>query len=432
MKIVIINPRDSSYSPKNGLFSKSISYAPLTLTLLAALVPKELTAEIEIIDEGVDERQIDFKADIIAISVLTATAKRAYSIAKIAKEQGSYVVMGGIHTTLMPDEVSQYADTIICGQSENNWPIFLRDFKKGIPKPIYQEVREVDLKNIPIPMRDLQKNNKYLPVTTVQASRGCPNKCNFCAISFNLKNRKLQRPINEVINEIKKINKKEILFLDPNFFADNKYSNQLMIKLKELKISWGCLSNASIGLDENKLKLMERSGCKGVLVGFESICQNTLARIHKNFNQSAQYVKIINGFHRHKIGVLGCFVFGFDTDDISVFNDTVEFVLKSGIDLPRFSVLTPFPGTPIFNALNKTKRIFDFNWDHYDFQKVVFEPKLMTKDQLQNGLYDVWKKCYQTKIIIKRGLNTPSIKILGLLANLAFKKYGDSLRHQTN
>jgi radical SAM superfamily enzyme YgiQ (UPF0313 family) len=424
MRILLIKPKDISYNHQKGLFSRPISYAPLTLTLLASLVPKEINAEIKILDEVVDDTPIDYTVDIMGISVLTATANRAYEITKKARGKGVYVILGGIHVSLMPDESLQYADSIIIGQAELSWPQFLKDYTEGRPNKIYKEDNPVNLSNLPFPRRDLLLKSKYLPIPTIQASRGCSNNCKFCAISYNLQSRKLQRPIDDVLNEIKSLTTKKLLFLDPNFNIDKNYSAELMKKLIPLKIKWGCLTTVDVAEDSEQMDLMKKSGCVGVLIGFESICQNTLISINKKFNNPDRYKTIIDSFHNYGLAVLGCFVFGFDTDNKDVFAETVDFVNSSGIDLPRFSVLTPFPGTPIFNELEEQKRIIIKNWGYYDFQHVVYKPKLMTEQELQQGLIWSWRETYKIKNTIKRVSKINKFTMLGLLANFSFRKYG--------
>ena len=258
MKILLLLPWEKDYIAYRDKFSNLLTYAPITLVTLAGLVPPELNAEIEICDEMVQKLDYNKNYDIVAISFVTSSSIRAYEIAKKFKEKGSYIVFGGYHTTFMPEEASKYADTIIIGQGEKSFPQFLLDYAKGEPENQYK-MTCVMASDYKIPRRDLLPKRGYLNVPCVIANSGCSNKCEFCAMSaVNPPNPRL---IGDVINEIKTLNSKRIIFFDPNFFQDRQYALELMGELEKLKIRWGSNSTVTTAFDDELVKAAQKSGC---------------------------------------------------------------------------------------------------------------------------------------------------------------------------
>jgi radical SAM superfamily enzyme YgiQ (UPF0313 family) len=423
MRILLLNPRDLTYKPRGGAFARSVSYPAVTLTTLAALVPGELGAAIRILDEGVDETPVDFGVDVLGITVVTATARRAYAVADEARARGVHVVLGGYHPTACPREAIAHADTVITGYAETAWPQFLRDFAAGRPGALYAGQDAPALSGLPWPRRDLLKRGAYMKVDAVMAARGCPNRCRFCAVSGFSSGAVSRRDPSDVVAEIRALRSRTVLFLDPNFHADPAYSLALMEELKPLGVRWGCLSTVAVGEDPVLLEAMRSSGCIGALVGFESVCQASLDGVAKRHNDVGRYEQSVRGFREHGLAVFGCFVFGFEQDEAAIFDETVEFVDRTGIDLVRFAVLTPFPGTPMFRALDEAGRIVERDTDLYDFQHVVFEPARMSVAQLQNGLRRAWRAAYSPGRILGRVAKSRANRLLTLTANLAFTRY---------
>ena len=427
MRILLIQPRDISYNRHSGVFDRSGAYPAMTLPLLAALVPPDLQADVRILDEGGDATPIDYNVDLIGLTAYTASANRAYAIADEARARGVYVVMGGYHTSANPDEARAHVDTVIIGQAERSWPQFLQDFQHGTPLPIYTEEGELHLTALPRIRRDLINRKLYFPADIIQASRGCDNGCDFCAISHHLGHRTLQRPIGEVIDEIRTLPSRIIIFLDPNFHVDMAYAKELMTALIPLKRQWTCLTTVDTADDEEALRLMRESGCFGALLGIESICPVTLQRVQKGFNQVGRYRESLQRFHDYRQAVLGCFILGFDEDGPSVFDDTLDFIDQVKIDLPRFAVLTPFPGTPVFAQLAREDRIFNRNWDYYNFEHVVYHPAQMSARHLQEGLLRTWREAYSWPRILRRVAGINQRHLFALTANLMFRRFGRRL-----
>ncbi len=423
LKILLISPFDSTYRYKKGNFGKSVRYASITLTTLAALVPEYLKAEIKIIDEGVEYFNGRFDADLVGISAVTASADRAYYLAGLAKKSGITTVLGGSHPTLMPQEAVNHADAIVVGFAEESWPKLLADWQKGRLKKIYHQRKNLILENLPFPRRDLLKRNAYLIKNTIITSRGCPCGCTFCAIPEMWGKGFYHRPLNDVIEEIKRMPSKKILFLDPNLNGDKLYFEKLLDLLIPLKIQWAGLATINVAEDDNLLKKVKDSGCIGLLIGFESVEQLSLNQYGKRFNNVSDYKEYVGKLHQNKIRVMGCFVFGFDNEDKSIFQKTIDFVKEIDLDLVRYSILTPFPGTAIFNQFEKENRILTKNWSRYNQEEVVFEPKNMTTGELQAGLYFAWKNSYDYSSIIKKSMGAKRNKLLTLIANFGLRKY---------
>lgn len=432
MKITLILPRGPLYRYKTGIFKKAIRYAPLTLTTLASLVPKEIEAEVEIYDEGIEITPENIQADLVGITSITGASMRAYSIADKLRKKGIPVVLGGVHATLMSQEAMGHADSVVTGFAEESWPQLLRDFKENKMKKLYTQSENLSMKNLPIPRRDLYNSKGYFTINTVQATRGCINSCDFCVVPVAWGRRMYFRPIEDVIAELESIKGKDVLFVDVSPIEDKKYAKELYKAMIPLKKNWVSPSTIKIADDEELLGLAAQSGCKGLLIGFESVSQQTLKDMGKGFNYVEKYKNQVKKLHDNGIAIYACFVFGFDTDDKTVFEKTVEFAYKLKLTLPRYTVYTPFPGTPIFNKLKNENRITNYNWSFYDAQHVVFKPALMTAEELQNGLFWAWRQSYGFGSILNRLIGFHNdILPSAIFANLAYKYYAYSIPRYT-
>ncbi len=432
MKIVLISPKGPLYRHKGGIFKKSLRYQPLTLTTLVALIPNDIDAEVELIDESIQLIPNDLKADIVAMTLITGTAKRSYELAGQFRKKGIYVVLGGPHVTLVPDEASKYADTIVVGYAEQSWPRFLRDFKEKKPKKRYLQDETFTLDNSPFPNRNLFNKHNFLTQAVFEATRSCAHKCDFCVAPTAWGNKQFQHDVDWVIEDIKRWGQKKILFVDLNLVSDVKYAKELFTKLIPLGVNWFGLSTVLIAHDEELMELMARSGCKGLLLGLESISETSLKVTHKQFNSSVDYYKLIDKLHRLGISIQGCFVFGLDEDNLDTFKNTAQFVLDTGIDLPRFAIVTPFPSTPFYNTLESQGRILTKDWELYDGQHVVFEPKQMSTLELKEGHEWVWKNTYKYRNIAKRLWTAKNFSLLGLSVNLGYRFYANHLESYYN
>lgn len=432
MKIVLISPKGPLYRFKGGLFKKSLRYQPLTLTTLAAYVPQELGAELELIDEGIQVIPDNLQADLIAMTVITGTARRAYELADEFRAHGIPVVLGGPHVTLVPEEAQQHADAICTGYAEESWPQLLRDFADDNMQPSYKQRPDMELGHSPFARRELLNPKHFLTQAVFEATRSCAHDCEFCVAPAAWGRKQYQRPINWVIEDIRRVGQKKIIFIDLNIISDKDYAKELFRRLIPLKLQWFGLSTVLIAHDDELMELLARSGCKGLLLGLETVSEDSLHDARKRFNGSVSYKQVITDLHRSGISIQGCFVFGLDHDTPEVFDNTVEFAIDAGIDLPRFAILTPFPGTPIYRNMKAQDRILTEDWELYDGQHVVFQPNHMSAEQLAEGHERAWKKVYRYSSIARRLWNARNFRPLALSVNLGYRFYAHHLHEYYN
>lgn len=426
MKIQLIQPAGEIHRSRTGIFKRSLRYAPLTLTTLAALVPEELQADITLQDEGVEPLNLEFEADLVALSAITGTAPRTYEIADRLRARGHTVVLGGVHATLLPEEASQHADAVVTGYAEESWPRLLRDFARGGLKPRYSAPTGRVFR-IPRPRRDLLDKKRYVTVNSIEATRGCPHRCEFCAVPAAWSGIYAHRPIADVIAELQAFEKRHALFIDLSPVEDVRYAKELYRAMIPLRMRWLGLATTRIAEDEELLRLASESGCRGLLIGFEAVDQPTLDRIQKPFHHANRYAELIKRLHDYGIAIQGCFVFGFDDDDESVFERTVEFVDRVKMDLPRYAVMTPFPGTAAYHRLEREGRLLHKDWSLYDVEHVVFQPKQMSPERLQEGLHWSWQQSYRWRSIFSRILGSRCMVPLSLSLNVGYRFFARHL-----
>jgi len=427
LKIALLSPKGPLYRHRGGIFRKSLRYSPLTLPTLAALIPDDIEHELALFDEGIEDIPPDLDADIIGITVITGTAKRSYELARQFRNRGITVVLGGPHVTLVPDDAESHADVIVVGYAEDTWPQLLRDFLAGRLQSRYVQSPDLSLAGRPRARRDLIKSGRYVKTHVFEATRGCVHRCDFCVVPFAWGRRPYQKPVAEVIDEIRSTGARRAIFVDLNLIADKDYAAELFEAMVPLELKWAGLATSLLARDDQLLDLCSRSGCIGLLVGFESISHSGLKDMHKGFNTPELYAGWIDKFHAHGIAINGTFVFGIDNDAPDVFEKTAQFVTDTGIDLPRFAILTPFPGTELYRRLESEGRITTRNWELYDGQHVVFEPAQMSADMLQQGNIAAWRRVYSYGSIARRMRHTPVAKMMFLGANMGYRFYANRL-----
>lgn len=423
LRITLLSPRGPLYRHRGGIWKKTMRYAPLTLTTLASLVPPEIPAEVTIIDEGIDEILPErIEADLVGISAITGTAPRAYEIAARLRDRNIPVALGGVHPTLMPEEAMHNADSVVVGYAEEAWPQLLRDLVAGRMQRRYDQSKSLKLDNLPFPQRELFNKSLVNVAHTLEATRGCIYQCDFCVVPFAW-GRPLQKPVADVVADIKQMGAKRVIFLDLNLIADVPYAKELFTALIPLKIRWGGLATTTIAWDDELLDLAARSGCRGLLIGFESLNQDSLKEAKKAFNMRHDYHEVVRKIRARGIALMGCFVFGFDHDTLATFDETVEFVMESHMDLPRYAIAVPFPGTGLFKRLKAEGRITTENWSLYDGQHVVFQPRNMSADDLLQHTRRAWKKTYSYAAMWKRLAGSRTQLPIAISANLGYCFY---------
>ena len=385
----------------------SARLTPLALATLAALTPPD-------IDVGFSDDQIHpidlndgFQgADLVAISAMSKTAYRAYQIADACREKGVKVVLGGIHPTVLPEEASAHADVVVVGEAEILWPRVIADFQANRLQRFYRQDGVVDMNHSPVPQRGIFKSHSrsYVPLDVVQTTRGCPFDCDFCTVNPVFGSRFRMREIEKVVAEVQGLTRWGILFADDNVIGNVPYFQKLFTALEPLKLRW--IGEASLaGLDnEENLKILQKSGCKALFIGFESLSPQ-LKTIGKPQNNPARYGEVIRKLHDHGIIAYAAFIFGFDFDDPSVFERTVEFAIANKVILTQFAILTPYPGTRLYTRLQAEGRLLQDKWWLVPNQEILaphFRPQLMEPEQLREGWKWAWREFYSFSSIWKR------------------------------
>jgi radical SAM superfamily enzyme YgiQ (UPF0313 family) len=432
MKIVLVSPKGPLYRRRGGIFSRSLRYKPLTLTTLAALVPAELDAEIVIVDEGIQDVDTSIDADVVGITVITGTAPRAYEIAARFRERGITVVLGGPHITLIPDDAAPHADALVVGYAEDTWPQLLRDFAARRLRARYDQAPNLSLAGRPFARRDLLPSREYITDNVFEATRGCVHTCDFCVVPSAWGTTPYQKPVEEIVAEIRQKGARKLIFVDLNIIADRAYAARLFEALIPLRVQWYGLATVLLADDPTLVALAARSGCRGLLIGLESISPANLSASHKGFNRPERFREIVETLHRHRISLQGAFVFGLDHDTPDVFLKTARLAVEARIDLPRFAVVTPFPGTTLYRRLEREGRILTRNWELYDGQHVVFQPAQMSVQELQMGIEKAWRYSYSVPSMLRRFSSTPSPFSVWLGANLGYRFYAHNLRRFYN
>jgi radical SAM superfamily enzyme YgiQ (UPF0313 family) len=431
LRVALISPKGPLYRHRGGIFRRSLRYQPLTLTTLAALIPPQLDVELTLLDEGIADLPDRLDVDLAGLTVITGTAPRAYEISRRLREQGVATVLGGPHVTLVPHDAQPHADSIVVGYAEDTWPRLLCDFADGRLAPRYDQSPDLDLASRPFPRRELLPRARFLTDNVFEATRGCVHDCDFCVVPSAWGRKPLQKPVEDVADDVRRHlaqgRPRKIIFVDLNLIADRGYALRLFAALVPLQIQWYGLSTTLIGRDDEMLSLAERSGCRGLLLGFESISPGSLKLSRKGFNHPEDYAQLVTKLHGHGIAVQGCFTFGMDEDEPDVFERTARFAVQAKIDLPRFAIVTPFPGTPLHRRLGDEGRILTRDWSLYDGQHVVFRPKRMGVNELQFGTERAWKLAYSWRSIASRLVHSPAPMHVRMITNLGYRFYAHHL-----
>jgi len=414
------------------IINQEFRLLPLNLAMLASLTPPDI--EVSILDEAVESINYDEQVDLVGISCTTTAVPRVYEIAAEYQKRGVTVVLGGTHPTLIPQEVIKHCDSVCIGEAEGSWVQILTDFKEGKLKKFYRNDGYCSLKNLKTPRRDLFNAKHYLPIGGVQTSRGCPFACDFCAVTAVFGHEYRFRPIEDVLAEIETLNHKHIFFYDDNIVGNPRYSKDLFRALIPYNKRWIGQASTTVIKDPEMLDLMEKSGCKGLFVGFESLSEENLKRSLKKHNNPEQFKEVAKKIHDHGMAISGAFVFGLDSDDSSVFEKTLEFAMDAELDIAQFNWLAPYPGTPIYDRLKGENRLIDNEWwlTGSGVGDVVFHPKKMSVSELKEGSRWVRKNFFSTSSIIKRffGKSRLSLSRLSLFDIFLFTKFNHGYRTQ--
>ncbi len=404
MKIKLIAPHEQSGDHISS--AQTFKVQKVNLPLLAALTPPGHT--VKIVDEAFAPDDISEEVDLVGITVMTDLVLRAYQIADTYRQRGIKVVMGGIHATVLPGEALQHADAVVLGEAEEAWPRLLSDAASGEMRKLYCANKITHLNGIPTPRRDLYPNpihRGYTPIAIgFETARGCPYDCEFCSIGSVMGRQYRARPIPEVIAEIESIHSRYLFFVDDALALNRPEAKKLFTAMIPLRLKWAGQGPVSLAEDSGLLELMRRSGCVGLLIGFESVQREIQHGMKKIKSLRIDFFEAIRRFHGEGIAVLGAFIFGFDHENKDVFDQTLEFIMRSRLDCVELRILTPFPGTRLYSRLLKEGRLFVPNWwlQGYPPDTLLFQPKGMTAEELIEGFIRLNRQTYSYGSIIKR------------------------------
>ena len=398
--------------------SRVLNFQQITMPYLAARAPAGW--QVAHIDEEAEDIKGEIDADVVGLTFHTPSAYHAYHLAARFRARGACVVMGGPHVTLLPDEARQHADVIFIGEAEGLWEDFLNGFETGAYRRVYQPAGAPSLENAPMARKALFHRRDHTG-GVLFATRGCPNRCDFCAIARIYPHGLRRRPVAEVAAEYASFKGKVIIFWDDNLAGDLEYAKALFRAITPYRKWWSSQASIEAGRDDEFLDAAARSGCKQLFLGLESISQPSLAEVHKGFNRVEAYAQIIDRIHAHGIAVQAGIVFGFDGDTPEIFKDTVDFLERAGVQNATFNILTPFPGTPLFQKLEAEGRILTRDWRRYNSRSdVVFQPKRMSAAQLLAGFRSANERFYSLPSLLRRLSRSPVQIGWALPLNLAY------------
>ncbi len=431
MKLTLIKPNIGRR--EHSLYVDEGRMEPLPLGILAALTPKDI--ELVMYDDRMEPIPYDEPTDLVGITVETFTARRAYEISDEYRKRGVTVVMGGMHATLIPEEVGEHCDCVITGDAENVWETMIGDFRKNSLKKCYAaEQPDCPQKGI-IARRDIFEGKGYLPISLLQFSRGCSHKCEFCASSAYFKARHFCRPVDEVVREIKSQKRKLLFFVDDNIVCDHEKAKELFKALIPLKIHWVSQGSMDMLADKELMELMVESGCLGLVIGFESITPECISGMNKGTNRKAvndMYASEIEQLREWGLQTWAAFTVGHDGDTVESIRATCDFAIKNKFTFAAFNILMPYPNTPLYEKLKREGRLlYDGKWwlhEDYRFNFCSIVPKNMTPNELTEISFDCRRRFNSPGSIFTRAfeprtnMRTPYRLMTYLVYNPLFRK----------
>jgi radical SAM superfamily enzyme YgiQ (UPF0313 family) len=427
-RLRLINPAN----PLNGLvhsdiarrvtFGRKAVFMPLGLMVAAGVVPRDEWA-VEIVDECTGPVPIRNDVDLVGITAMTCQAARAYQIADAYLALGVPVILGGLHPSALPDEALNHATAVAIGEAEGTLPAMLADLKADRLSGIY---RPGDSVEIATPRRDLLNRRDYLVNNCVQISRGCPHRCRFCTTQAMYGGRYSVRPIEAICQEISELKSRWLIFADDNIVGNIPWSRKLFVELGKLNVRWSGQASLNVARDEEMLRLMKANGCQGLILGLESPNPAALAEGNKTYIDPAEYLPLIERIQRAGIGTWGSFLFGFDADTVQSLRASVAFARRARLDIACFPILTPYPGTPLWDEYRAAGRILTDDWARYNGASVVFQPKQMSPQQLAHCQVAAFGEFYSLASMWNRLTIWPMQKIAWLIniaINQGFRYY---------
>jgi radical SAM superfamily enzyme YgiQ (UPF0313 family) len=411
MKILLMSP----LMAPGRRTHRSIRIPQLTLHLIKSITPGE--HDVQIIEEELEEIDVEADCDLVGITCLTTNALRSYDFADELRRRGKIVVMGGIHPTALPDEALLHCDAVVIGEAENVWDELLEDAAGGRLKKKYFGT-PVDLEKLPV-IKLPRIDQNAMGIVPIMTTRGCPYDCSFCSATSVFGKKIRHVPVSDVIEYIR-INKlKRVMFLDDNIIGHKKYARELFTALMPLGIDWVGNASISVADDPDFLNLIAGSGCHAFFMGLETIMPDS-ATGFKKAKSPAETANAIRTIMKAGIKVHASMIFGFDTDDGSVFEKTVDFLMKTKVHSISFNILTPFPGTALFEQYEREGRMISRDWSKFEFDNVVFTPRCMTPDELTRGVFYARKRFNSLASMVRRFPANMRMPLVYLAMNAAF------------
>lgn len=422
IKIKLISPK-MSLRPMDSEFKRRLSPS-LTLVTLASLTPAPHHVYIE--DENLKPINFSDNPDLVGITINVDTSYRAFQIAEKYRDKGIKVVFGGIHASSNPEAMLEHCDAVCIGEAEDLWPKIIDDFISGNLQKTYFNSKTTNLERVPIPNWNYISKKNYLYYNVVVTSRGCPFRCEFCYNSCDYINNTFRnRPIDSVLQEIKSLNTKQIMFIDDNLIGNIEWTNNFLDAIIPLKLTWHGAVSVNIVNHPDLILKMAKSGCRSLFIGFESINPNSLKNANKSQNKIEKYEYLIKTLHDNNIMVNASLVFGFDEDTKEIFPQTLAWLVKNKIETMTGHILTPYPGTKLYKRLQSENRIIDNDLSKYNTSNVVFEPKNISAKELRDGYLKMYDDFYSLKNIIKRRPDNKKLTLPYFLFNFGYRKYGN-------
>ena len=425
MKVKMILP--ALTEAKSPLF-RPIKYSlfpPLGLATLAAFLDEN--DEIDLQDEHVEKLNLDDDPELVVIQVYITNASRAYRYADHYRKRGIHVCLGGLHVTALPEEAKLHADTIFLGPGEDTWKQFLKDFQNGTPKERYVAPPQRSIHDTPPIRRDLIKRNRYLVPNSLVVTRGCPHRCDFCykEAFFKGGNSFYTQRVDEALAEIDRLPGKHLYFLDDHLFGDARFARALFEGMKGMGRVWQSAATIQSVLKPGLLELASEAGLRSLFVGLESLSETNLRDHAKVQNLNRSYLEGIRRLHGNGIMINASFVFGMDDDEPDVFKKTVEWAVKASVETSTFHVMTPYPGTGLYDRIHKEGRLLHHDWDLYDTRHAVYKPARMSGIQLEEGYWWAYQEFYKWRNIFKgaSGQTTTQDAIRHVTYSAGWKKF---------
>ncbi|MFC7545549.1 B12-binding domain-containing radical SAM protein [Plantactinospora sp. GCM10030261] len=419
MRVKLILP---ALTEATSPFFRPIKYSlfpPLGLATLAGYLPAD--AEVSLVDEHVERLRLDDDPvpDLVVIQAYITSARRSYAIADHYRARGAYVVLGGLHVTALPDEAAAHADTVFLGPGEDTWPAFLADLRRGAPAARYVSTART-LTGLPPVRRDLIARHRYLVPNSIVVSRGCPHHCDFCYKDAFFAGGKsfYTQAVDAALAEIDRLPGRHLYFLDDHLFGNRRFATALFDGMRGMGRLWQAAGTVDTVLAPGLLELAVSAGLRSLFVGFETVNDGNLAATRKRQNIGRDYAAVVRRLHDNGVMVNGSFVFGLDDDGPDVFDRTVDWAVRHGVETATFHILTPYPGTALYDRMARQDRLLHRDWDRYDTRQVVYRPRRLTERQLADGYRRAYRDFYRWSSIWRGAATKDTTR--GRLRHLAY------------